>query len=286
MRARWWTLLLMAACAPGVESDEQPGGGGDDPTPLEEDGLSTAALEAQLQAAIARSLTIDGAVLQEAYEDAMSMGEMQCPAGGQDFGDFWVDSCTTRGGADFDGYAYAFGGDPQPGASDAYWYVYGEATIADPGGNQLDLGGYGGWGAYDDGGTAWTYHYAYGTFRSGLPEHDDTWLAVDDSVDFYAQVAQQSLTGAKSVYLDGSFGSLLGDRARAVDFMAVELGAMVDPACTDSPRGSIWLRTADADWVEVRFDCDPCGVALLGSEDLGDVCADFSGWTRWEDSPW
>lgn len=284
MGARWWTLLLMAACAPGVESDEQPRG--EDPAPLEEEPLSTGALQAQLQAAVDRSLTINGAVLQEAYDDAMSMSERACPAGGQDPGAFWVDSCTTRTGADFDGYAYAVQGDPQPGTYEAYWYVQGEATISDPSGNELILAGYGGWGVYEGSGTTWISHYAYGTFGSDLPGHHGTWLAGGDSVDFSAQVGHQSLTGAKSVYLEGSFGSLLGDQARAVDFIGVELGAMVDPACTDGPRGSIWLRTVDADWVEVLFDCDPCGVALLGSEDLGDVCADFSGWTRWEDSPW
>ena len=243
-------------------------------------------LEAQLQDALARSLTIDGAVLQDAYDGAMAMGGTMCPASSQELGDFWYDSCRTQDGADFNGYAYAFGGDPQPGSYENYWYVYGEATIADPMGHQLDLGGYGGWGSYDDGDTEWVYHYAYGTFGSEAPEWSDTWLAVNDSVDFYAQVGKQSLTGAKSVYLDGAFGSLLGDRARAVDFVEVQMGSMVGPGCVDAPLGSIWLRTPDPQWVEVRFECDSCGVALLGSDDLGTVCADFSGWTRWEEAPW
>jgi len=286
MRARWWIWMLAAGCGPGADEGPEAVPDGEEPAVVD-DGVPTVdALEALLQEAVARSMTIDGSVLQGAYDDAMSMGGAACPASSDDFGDYWYDSCKTSDGAEFNGYAYAFGGDAPPGSYESYWYVYGEATIERPDGTELDLGGYAGWGNYGEGDMSWTYHYAYGTFGSQSPDHDDTWLAMSDSVDFYAIAGRQDLTGAKYVYLDGALGTLQGNRAQAADFVAVELGAMVDPACAGAPRGSVWLRTADAQWVEVRFDCDACGVALLGSDDLGEVCADFSAWTQWEDAPW
>ena len=290
MNVRRWTCVLLMGCgAPGADttSSSTPGPTSTteppDPHPAIDD------LEALLHAAFDQARALDGAKLQRAYEQAMALGAAGCPSTADANGDSWFDSCTTPDGAQFHGYAYALGDDGTAGYG-AYWYVSGEATILDPSGEQLLLGGDAGWGAYSDGTYDWVYHYAYGTFAADGASQQSPWLAGGDSVAFYAQLATDQTSGGHYAYLDGSLGGLLGDRAQAADFVDVEmwtdeLNEDMGASCSSAPTGDVWLRTASGDWVEVILRCAPCGTALYGNEDLGSVCVDTSDWFEGEEQP-
>ena len=167
----------------------------DEPAPyiVEEDDLpdvtvDLAEAEAALQDAIDLALTVHALPVESSYNAAMSTQGSQCPYYYTTAdGTYWFDNCTAESGAEFNGYVFAYG---ESGVSDGYggtfdyWQAFGAATVVDPSGHLLEMGGqaYHTTG-YGFGFTTYT-SVVQGTFAFDGPEGDGTWMGEGVDPDF------------------------------------------------------------------------------------------------------
>jgi hypothetical protein len=170
------------------------------------------------------------------------------------------------------------------------------ATIVSPEGKVLEVGGL----AYES--TSYNTEYStfsgimQGTFRWDGPEAEGTWLddGLDPDVSVFAQVMPS--LDARYLYVDGGLGG--EDWAAAYDDLEI-YDAALGSVCSLEPAGVISIRTEDGTWIDVIFDgpasddpapssagCDGCGEAFFRGVSMGAVCADFSAWLAWGETPW
>jgi hypothetical protein len=249
-----------------------------DPAPSGDELLAEAEQVASQGLAVA--LTLDPDAIEASYDQAMALGDEACPS---EYGGYWFDSCDTSSGATFDGFAFEF----TDGGYGYYWSVYGEAVIGRPDGSFVILAGYAGWGDYSYAGTDISYHYAYGTF---VDEGAKSWLGGDHDMGLFVEAGTDA-SGDRHFAVDGTLGTIDGNRAHAVDFEAFsvnEPGFDGAVCATDAPTGVLFVRTDSGTWVQLNFAdrCDGCADAFDGEERLGEVCLDTSAFLDWEVTPW
>ncbi len=282
----------------------------DEPAPyiVEEDDLpdvtvDLAEAEGALQDALDLALTVHALPVESSYNAAMSTQGSQCPYYYTTAdGTYWFDNCTAESGAEFNGYVFAYG---ESGVSDGYggtfdyWQAFGAATVVDPSGHLLEMGGqaYHTTG-YGFGFTTYT-SVVQGTFAFDGPEGDGTWMGEGIDPDFilYGYRAGEGDDAARLMYVDGGFGGIGDGWAVAFDenqIAEAELGV----ACPDELSGTVGVRSPEGQWVDVIFQgdaaggfvpaggCDGCGDAFVQGELVGTLCVDPTGLVGWGESPW
>jgi len=288
-------LVVVAGCAGSAPSDGSPADPAGpppsvyvfDPTTTPVPTASLDDIRGALQDALDRTMTIDVAPVEAAYDQAMFGSTSQCPyvyASPQ--GSYWYDSCTADDGTRFDGYVFAYSGtavpDPyNPGMLDDYWYAYGGATVVDADQHQLELAGNAvAYKVYSDD-FAYYLTQINGTFSWNGPQAKGTWLedGLDPDLTLTTQVVPS--IGAASVLLDGGFGGLSGGWAVAYDHNAVA-DASIGGLCPDELSGTVGVRAPDGTWYDIQFQgwdgldpsydasaCDGCGDVYYQGESIG-----------------
>ena len=313
-------VLLLLACheAPAPEPPDEAvvptaydvGDYADDPTSSAT--FDQAAIDAALQAAVDAALSAPAQPLVEAYADAMGYGDEACPSLYDVDGNiFWYDYCTADSGAYFYGYGtYLVYNDTDvfgDGGSFDGAYVSGLGQITDPDGHLLEIGGTAGYasGTLGAGYPAWLT-VLEGGFVWDDPDATGTWLdaGLNPTLTIYAIDAVD--LDVHYVTVEGAMGGILdasGDPSPypTATFEGLVLANEIPGyfPCEEEPAGTIALRDALGAWYEVTFDlivtddkltktgtCDGCGTVTVEGVEVGEACADFSGWLDWEEAPW
>jgi hypothetical protein len=297
----WVAALALLGCGDPEPGDPTPGDPVEEPSPYvvdrpDDEGptVSLREVERALQAGLDVVLDLDAAPVHAAYEAAMAGRTGSCP---YEYvtpdGNYWFDSCSTDGGASYDGYVFAYAAagvpDPYSGLTTDYWSAFGGAVIVDAEGHTLELSGAAtDYHAYGDSGgvllDVWYVDLA-GTFRWDGPEARGTWLADGYDPDLTWQRTAVRELGAAGVYLAGGFSGLPDGWSIAFDENQVG-HELLGYTCEDELSGTVSVRAPDGSWVDVRFDgvipdegtdpapgaCDGCGEAFAEGTSLGEVC--------------
>lgn len=297
-------FLLGLLGLPGCKGGDEKGEATADTAPylVDEDALDlpapsfdAASATAGIETALEASARVTADPLVAAYEAVIADADSSCPTYYRgDDGTYWYDDCTSSTGAHFNGYGteilyedYSDGGYVYNGSA-----VYGVAEITTADGEILSLNG-GAATATGEGSEGSTLHQEQisGHFAWTGAEADGTWL--EEGLDPQLTRTTLALGVFWGVGLEGSLSGLSGDIDAAV-FDGVFLASTeAGSPCEIEPAGTISLRGADGEWVDILFDvpwdpdaqawgamdpdtCDGCGAAWSRGVSLGQVCADFS----------
>ena len=303
-------VLLVVSCAKDADRDKDKQPAVEDPSPYVVDETSSpvptadlAEIGSALQAGIEGIVELGAPPIRDAYNTVMTESSLICPGtfSGPD-GDYWFDDCTAASGATFTGYAFAYEAydlvDPYYGLTYDTWYVFGAATLFTSTGQMLEIGGGATLNEYSDGVyTQWDTSLQ-GSFAWDGVGATGTWLEEGLDPDLFSTFIALPSLNQNGVYFDGGVGGLGPQAQWAVGW---DTAALNDPlfgsSCQDEPMGEASVRAADGSWYDIRFHgsdeygnttgpCDGCGDVFFQGEAMGEVCADFSSWLGWGDSPW
>ncbi len=293
---------------PAEEHDDEPSDYVYEDAGSDDEVLSLGAIEEALTRTFDAMLLFDPETLTTTYYELMEEGEdADCPYFYDYYTgyDYWYDSCTSDVGSVYSGYGYSYRYEPYTSGYyfyDDQAYLAGYGSITDRTGETVELAG------------SW-YHYTYrltyddtwygyaswaGDARySGGDRAEGTWIEDSYSLDLVATYVWDMALG-HSLTLEGAVTGfdLSTDSAVFENFAISSEG--LGSACEAEAGGSVSLRDpATGDWYEVLFDgapysggavfppdCDGCGTAWLGADELGEVCPDFSALFSWEHRPW
>lgn len=293
-------LLLLACAAPSDDSstpvESSPVETAADPLPWDWQGedappgeLDPAALEEALAVVLARLPEADPIRLFEVYFQLLSGATGTCPSIDASTGQiYWEGDCSSERGFVFSGWALANWGhnarDTEGRTCADLAFYYGFARITDPEGYALDAWGTASYGDCVDGDGVRSIEAAIdGDFWD--PGVYDAWLAEHHPLEVYWTASE--VAGARSLLLEGGYREVTDD-VYAVWLDGLPFAA--DAACPTEPDGVVRLWDPAGGAYEVTFDgstsCDGCGVATSAGVTLGSVCADFTGYSTWEDRPW
>jgi hypothetical protein len=294
----------MAACHPREPADELPLPY--DYTPPADEGSIEIGL-ADVEAAVAETLgqlaSIDIGPGFEAYEEAMSLADPQCPyeTGYEDY-TYWYDDCRAESGTRFDGYVIGY--DYVDYVIDGGVYngnlIYGYAAIEAEDGLALTFSGqlfrydY----VYEDAGYHAWYAGLYGSLQGTFPSATGTWVEAGTLGEPWMTVG---VTGGDGHFFQG--GGTVGLRSEDFPIAHVSLlnwnDAGTGEPCPGEPELEMSLRTPQGDWVDIDFDgghgengatmierCDGCGEVSFHGEAIGSVCVDPELMPQVEVSPW
>ncbi len=297
-----WMLALLAACSntpdgplPYVYDDV------DEATPA----LELTELEAAVEGFFDVAFTITAQSLADAYLQLAADQDAYCPPQyTQDGNSYWFGECTTDGGTEYSGYAFAQ--EYEDIVDGEYVYegaaIFGVFDLVSADGQTLTGGGQASWldAVYTGDDVAHTTHQnvVSGTFYWDAPSAADSWLSGDINPDIQMVATYIPDFSGGSIQLGGGVSGL----GAPADTVVVDELVMVHPdltACGIEPAGVIGVRAADGNWFDVVFDgttefgqpspdasCDGCGGVYWRGSYLGDVCPDFSALSEWENTPW
>jgi len=331
MRTTWLLPLLALACSPADGDATGPDGTDTDPptstvdsgTPTADTGASPTEEPAPyivdeeeapdvevdlddvgttLQLVLDTALSLNALPVEASYDKAMEGQGSQCPYYyTTPQGTYWFDNCTAETGSEFNGYVFAYGEsdvpDPYSGGTMSYWSASGAATVVDPAGNLLEVGGTAYHTTTTSTGLVSFTSVVAGTFAWGGAEATGTWLEEELDPDFilYGYKTTGQFPG-RLMYLDGGFSGISDGWAVAFDENAIAEVAL-GSTCPDELSGTVGIRTPEGQWVDIVFDgdlyaavdaeaCDGCGVAFVQGEVVGEVCVDATVVLDWEETPW
>jgi hypothetical protein len=245
-----------------------------------------------VESALAELVTIDATPLLDAYDALMTHAESGCPDWLNTNGyTYWVDDCTTEDGTLFDGFGTQLNLEDYEDPDGTIWnqraiFMLGE--IQDVEGNGLvGTGAASEATAVNTGGQQITMTNIVQGYELGGDVATGSWLDGESSPRLYSY----TLTGAGGegfvIYID-ALAELDSDE---VDLLAIEEMVIYDEPmgsdCPIEPAGSMSLRMASGEWLDLSFDgprwdgptdpevCDGCGEIWAKEVPLGELCLDF-----------
>ncbi len=256
--------------------------------------VDLAEVSSVLQGALDQLLSIHAQPVRAAYDEVMAGQDARCPYYYTTAdGSYWYDSCESENGSAFNGYIFAFGSedgvDPVYGFPVDSWSAFGAATVVDPEGRVMEMGGTAVVSTlYGDGYTTFT-SVVQGTFVwDGAV---DGWLTTDLSPDLTLYGYAVDGLADKFMYIDGGVSGLDGGWAVAFADNQIAGVAMGVSPCGEELSGTVGVRSPEGVWVDVVFQqtaagCDGCGEAYVQGQSVGEVCVDATVLTDWAVSPW
>ena len=227
----------------------------------------------------------------DGYLAAAAEASTACPTW-YDFGDFayWYDTCTTDGGATFDGYVFE---EPAEDSVDYDWSgmrLWGAASITTAEGLVMHVGGrVESTIAIGQGTTNW-HSRAEGSFRWDGEDAGGTWLGegYDLDLDTIATLLADG-SGGRAISIDGGISGFEPPLA-TVRFEAVQ-SLQPCETCALETTGMMSARDTEGRWYQVELtettDTGSCGSLTMEGEAVGDVCVDVTALTDWDDDgPW
>lgn len=296
-------LPLLIGCAdhePGDHGDAGSTESGPYVVPADDDilpELNEGALAAGIEEALIELLAFDLAPITAGYQAVMSEAEDGCPIWASSDGTpYWTASCTTSGGASFDGYGASIDYS-ELASEDGLTYTghlfnsVSEVTTAD---GETFIGGGIAYAIHGTNGAGYTVSNIGTTtgFDWTGPEAEESWLRSDTALDFDA--TQVTAEGYQFFAVQGLIAGL--DTVQAVvfnEFTAVDHAGRIE-GCEREPHGSVAILTLDGDWLDLEFDgidgdgqvdpqvgCDGCTAAWFEGRPLGEVCIDAAAAYDW-----
>lgn len=288
--------MLLIACTDAVthESGDAPV----TPTPWEYEApdreippaLDAAGVSIALGEAVAMIRWIDPRIPYDAYVEARTRFDDSCPArSDHNRQDLDLGDCVDGDGTSFYGYEVSI--DMHNAQVDydgiSAWhhdfrFMSGNSQMGDTDGFAMGDAGTSLFRDYDGAdGLRESHSEVWGDIsRVGDPHGD--WL--DDALGVQLYVDSTRSHTVKTITIDGGVTRALGV-ARAFTYNGLVLDSDV---CSLEPSGAMGVWGDDSRWIDVFFDeiCDGCGEAYRGDEALGSVCADFTPWLDWANTPW
>ena len=307
-------LILLAGCAQelGPAKDSLDGFV---PSPYEytpaesdTDSLDLEALAAELEMQLGTLRSYSAGQLIDSYEDAIEQSDGYCPNAYEVDGNaFWYADCSASSGTSFRGYMFYNQYESMDLFGDGgVWNataVAGSADVLHSDGVRIHWGGngYHAQGVTADEADAY-YSHVNGSFLDDSADPDSV-LSEGFSSTFgqYAvtkTVALQDGSHAtwRGYYANGTLETL-GEHVSAIQFTDVGIfDALTGYPCPEEPIGTIGIRSAGGQWMDLVFDvdpnwqltgeCDGCGRLTHKGEELGQACLDGSVMLDWEERPW
>lgn len=315
---------LILACgdkdeAPATDTgaDEGPGVVEDDDSPYlgEVDGdpgetFDAAAVEEAVEGLVAAARQLHAYPALLAYSDMMGLADEDCPTWytSEEGLEYWYDSCTTEGGAAFEGYGYTveYSEEEYPegfadGDGNHWWGLqyYGIASIAAPDGSSFTSGGGAGllYG-YTDEGNSIFYSAVNEGFAYDGSYSEGTWLGagLDPEMAMYA-IHSPEVDGRIFVISGRATVESEGVHAVVLDEITI-FDEALGSTCPEEPAGTVSILDSEGNWYDLVFDgpdfsgnggeaerCDGCAEAWQGATLLGEACIDFSPLLDWDTHP-
>lgn len=254
--------------------------------------LSTGQLESALEEVVATLHLMDPLALVDAFEDARTLGDGECPYEEEHNGQPVVSGdCTTDNGTTYLGFAAwkHFENtwlelDGLRSFHHRYDWATGLLRVLGADGWTLEVLGDDMLRVYEgDDGELVTYAYMWGDFYAEDNVWADTWLGDNTGVEMYytAQQWPEDTTGSWDVGL-----SRLEGTARAANLLLLTSSA----TCPTEGSGTLDIEDAHGSWYTMIFDgdvaCDGCGTASRDGVELGQVCGDMTFLVDWEERAW
>jgi len=260
-----------------------------------------AAAAASLEAFFDVVYTLNSQPVFDAYFETIGWASGNCPsiypgAGGDQF---WITGvCETDEGARFSGYAnYTVYENRQVFNNDETRYtgarIRGVSQVIEPDGSTLWMEGevFSLVGTFDD--NVVYYSSLEGWYSWDRPEVADIWLG-DDRINPNLVLKATERGANRSLQLEGGVSGL-SQGYESIYLDDVSLGTPSNqPGCSKEPTGDLWLRASNGEWFEIYFEggaaesetCDGCGQVFQETENVGELCVDFSRLLDWGVSPW
>ena len=261
--------------------------------------LNDAAVAAGIEEALDVLFTFDLTPIEVGYAAIMAEAEDGCPTWAiGDGNQYWTASCTTSGGARFDGYGavidYA-----EFEADDGLTYtghLFNSVSSVTTAAGETFTGGGIAYAIHGTDGAGYEVT-SFGTssdFDWTGPDAADSWLRADAELDFEA--TQVTGEGFQLFVVDGTIASLSAVQAVVFsDLVAVDhLGR--PEGCVREPSGAVAVLTNDGHWFDLAFEgiepdgeldptvgCDGCATAWFRGHPLGEVCMDADAAYAWAD---
>jgi hypothetical protein len=140
------------------------------------------------------------------------------------------------------------------------------------------------------------FNHTYGPITWGGADAASSWLGSDQRAHLSQLARYTPSTGRRARTVSGILNGM------ASPYTSVDLQLSFDvtgaDACTREPVGKLKVRDRFTGyWIEVVFDvemgtqasdplCDGCGAASLNGAAIGNVCADFTALTSFDNAPW
>jgi len=245
--------------------------------------------------------TLNSLPVFDAYFATLELASSDCPLAYPGVGGdlFWItDVCETDDGTRFSGYTnYTVYENRQVFNGDDVRYngarIRGVSQVIEPDGSTLWMEGevFNLWADFND--LKVYYSSLEGWYSWDRPEVYDIWLG-DDRVNPNLVLKATELGDARSLKMEGGVSGL-SQGYQSIYLDDVRLGTFASlPGCELEPRGDVLLRADSGEWFNITFEggladeetCDGCGKVFLGTEDVGELCTDFSGLLEWSVSPW
>lgn len=284
-------LLALVGCA-APEEDTAPEAPPSRWDPAIDDPNAVAepeAVQARLQQAIDSARQFEASPIVEGYLVAAAEASEACPTW-YGIGElaYWYDTCTTDGGATFDGYVFE---EPAEDSIDYVWtgmQLWGAATLTTADGRVMHVGGRVESTTATGQGTTNFHSRAQGSFRWDGVEADGTWLGegYDLDLDIIGTLLADG-SGGRALSIDGGISGFT-EPLSTVRFEAVQTLRPSAKGALET-TGMMSARDADGRWYQVEIGAGEAGCGPLVSEgvELGEVCLDFAALADWDDTgPW
>ena len=225
--------------------------------------------------------------LLDVYDDMLEQTDSNCPRWfNNPDGMYWADTCTSEDGVSFQGFATSIPrNDMVPddyGNMFAGRQIHCEGTLSQGETTMQCVGGINELVGTDSNGHDVFYSYS----RHYVLTEGDTVTHFPD-----AEMWAVNAPTYKALFQNGV--QIVRDGEQVLG--AVEFGrqTMSDVDCLTEPNGTQHIQV-NGQWIYVEWhgdqweqpdSCDGCGDAYAQGVSIGSVCADFSNWLAWDDSP-
>jgi len=219
--------------------------------------------------------------------------------------DNWRDNCETEEGSVFSGSAAYWR--YQNFEEDGHWifddaYFSGDAKVTTAEGDTFFGSGYSRREIKQpiDSLNQYQWQQVYGEFGWSGAGGEGTWIKEDYSVDFH--MWNGNYNGNNLDTYTGMSGGLSGLTGPINTILLRDMmiyGDGLGSECAIEPYGTVSVRDAKGNWIDVVFDgpaywgawafkphCDGCGTAFFRGKELGPACIDFTSWMDWEHLAW
>lgn len=264
--------------------------------------LDIAAMEEEVNDAIAQMRGHHSREIVDSYYDVMNYADEQCPTAYEVDGNaFWYGYCYSEQGLSFDGYLFfntyenydlfsdgtLWDAEVVNGSTTLYHDALGKSNYS---GNAYLAQGVNAQGADVFLSATQGSFLVEAASEDFLQEGWSPWLTL------YGLRQDTALGSAKAFMVTGSL-PYSGAHIGALSFSnMVTFNSLFGHPCPQEPTGTMSVRSSQGVWLDIEFDvtedwqlvgeCDGCGMATTQFGDTYEFCVDLEPLILWEGTPW
>ena len=250
----------------------------------EEEIISAELIEATLQEGIEKIREIRAHRALDAYENLLAEGDESCPRWyvGEN-GPYWADECVASSGVTFQGYGLSWEHEALTDEWGNTWtgrQLHCEGSLESTETKLSCLGGFNELVGTDANDSPVFYSY---TSPYTLEEND-----LETT---YPQMEMWAVNNSwgKAIHYSGTISVSSG-------IVQFDETALNNVDCTREPEGkqNVQVSAESSSWINLIWHgeegaassaCDGCAEAFMNGKNIGLICADFSTWLMWNESP-